>query len=351
MGVWFILARFLALAAIAAPAALPKKNAFEALDRYLFSPTSHTDGVVVWKGNQILLERYAHGYGEKSPHLVWSVTKSVSNALIGMAVLDGKMRLTDSICLYFPDVKSEACEVTLDHLLRHASGFSWKESYEGGGSPTESSVLAMLYGEGRGDMGGFLAHHPLEAKPGTLWKYSSGGVNLALSALQKTLGAKAFDEFPWRRLFDPLKMERVTFERDGKGVFVGSSYLYITPRDLVKFGQLFLQDGVWEGKRLLPKNWVKDSLTPTEALKNEPPPGAKRQSAGASWWLNIPVPEGKVDAGWPGSPRDTFAASGHWGQVLFVVPSKGVIAVRVGDDRGDTFSESTFLQHVLEAIP
>lgn len=350
--------RLLTAAALAAPAVRPAKPPFESLEHYLFPSAekaqggAHTDGVVILREGRVVYERYGNGYNAETPHLVWSVSKSFSNALLGIAVLDGKIRTEDSLCQYFPELNGgDHCAITLNHLLRHTSGLKWVETYEGSGSPAESSVLSMLYGEGRVDMGGFTARHPLEAKPGVLWKYSSGGTNLALGALQRALGEKTFSTYPWKRLFEPLGMKHVTFERDGRGVFIGSSYLYAPPLELAKFGQLFLQDGVWEGKRILPKGWVKYSTTPTDALKNAPPAGVKRSSAGASWWLNIAVPEGKVPAGWPSAPEDTYVASGHWGQAIVVIPSKKLVAVRVGDDRGATFTEDAFIARVLEGIP
>lgn len=328
---------------------------FDALEQYLFPPQAagkagvRTDGLVVWRDGRVLYERYANGYGADNSHLTWSASKSFANALVGLAVGDGKVKIDDSICKYLTELKgTPRCGVTLDHLLRHTSGLKWSETYEEGESPSESSVLSMLYGVGHRDMGRFAAAHEVEFAPGTRWKYSSGGTNIAMAVLQKALGEKEFEQYPWKRLFGPLGMKSVTWERDGQGVFIGSSYLYAPPRELVKFGQLFLQDGVWEGKRLLPEGWVKYSVTPTAALKNPQQPAKEKASVGASWWLNVAIPEGGIEAPFPKAPSDTFFADGHWGQSIIVVPSKRLVVVRVADDRDGKFSAARYVELLNE---
>jgi CubicO group peptidase (beta-lactamase class C family) len=349
----FTLLILLALGSTALASPWRKGNPkLDALTAYLFPAQGNgktgvrTDGLVVWHKGQIELEQYANGYTAEMRHLAFSVSKSFSNAVVGAAVLAGKLRVEDSICKYFPERQGTAyCDVTIDHLLRHSSGLGWSETYEKDGSPTQSSVLAMLYGKGHLDMAGFALGHPIAYPAGTWWSYSSGGTNIVMAAVQRALGEKDYADFPWKALFEPMGMKSVVWEKDAKGVFVGSSYLYATPRDMVKLGQLFLTDGEWEGKRLLPAGWVSDSLRPSPALKN---PGDHKSSAGSSWWLNRPVPEGGVPAPWPKAPEDTFAALGHWGQTIFVVPSLSLIAVRVGDDRDESFDLAKYTELLVE---
>jgi CubicO group peptidase (beta-lactamase class C family) len=159
---------------------------------------------------------------------------------------------------------------------------------------------------------------------------------LLMAALRDVVGEERYADWPWTALFDVIGMASATFERDGAGTFVGSSYLYATPRDLAKLGFLYLQDGHWQDRQLLPEAWA--------AGAGEPGPAP---FYGRHWWTN------RGDAGerpWPDAPADTMAGSGHWGQKLFVVPSRDLVVVRTGDDRDHSFHTDTFLRLALEAF-
>ncbi|MEQ1500923.1 MAG: serine hydrolase [Myxococcota bacterium] len=292
-----------------------------------------TDGLVVVHRGALVYERYAAGWTGLRRHLAWSATKSVTNALTGIAVRDGLLSVDASICTAgFSAAIAPSCAVTVDDLLTFSSGWDWHETYEGA-SPTSSSVLAMLYGEGRGDMAAFVTGHPLRAEPGATWMYSSGDT-VVLSAVVGHALAPAFgDRWPWVVLFDPLGMDPV-LERDGVGTYVGSSYLWATPRDLARFGLLLLRDGCWDGQRLLPEGWVAWSTTPSDAMRGVTIGRDPGDVQGRQFWLNRPVPEaGQVDLPWPSVPEGAFAARGHWGQSVTVIPSLDLVVVRTADDR------------------
>ena len=202
-----------------------------------------TDSVIIIKEGHIVGEKYARGYTEKMPHLSWSVAKAFVNTLMGIAEKDGLLKKEDSASKYFPvlDTK-EKKEITLAHLLTMSSGLDWNEGYEA--SPLNSSVIQMLYTLGRKDMATYTAERPLKYKPGTYLYYSSGDSNLLLGALKNILKEK-YDSYPEEKLFKKIGMKNVTFEKDKSGNFVGSSYVYATPRDYAKFGYLYLNGGVW----------------------------------------------------------------------------------------------------------
>jgi CubicO group peptidase (beta-lactamase class C family) len=157
-------------------AAAMRPDAIAALDAYLFDPSLdrgdrdrrgvRTDGVVIVHRGAVVYERYGGGYDRDTRHLAWSATKTFTNALVGVAVREGLVSLDDSVCEHLTAPDEAACVVTVQHLLEFASGFDWRETYEGV-SPTASSVLAMLYGEGHADMASFVLGHPLRDPPGT----------------------------------------------------------------------------------------------------------------------------------------------------------------------------------------
>jgi len=319
------------------------------LEKYAFARTGNdkdrkgirTDGLVIIKNGMLVYEKYARGYTQKMPHLSWSVSKSFTNALFGIAIRKGLFKLDDPAHKYYPLLnKPHHSKITLKQLLQMASGLFWNEGYEA--SPLHSSVLKMLYTAGRGNMAKFAAQQPVQYTPGTHWYYSSGTTNLLMGILQRTVTPKKYEGFIWRELFDRIGMQNVTWEQDNSKNFVGSSYLHASPRQLAKFGFLYLNDGIWEGKRVLPEGWVKFSMTAS--------PANPKGTYGAQWWLNAGRPKEGIKPRWPDAPAETFCASGHWGQYILVVPSKDLVIVRTGDDRDGSFKRNTLLKLTLASI-
>jgi len=193
----------------------------------------------------------------------WSVAKSVTHALAGLLVLDGKLDIHAPADV--PEWRSPGDPrgaITLDQLLRMSSGLKFTEVYVSGGP---SDVIEMLFGAGQADTAAFAASFPLAHAPDSFYSYSSGTTNIVSRCLARALDAsgEAFEVFMRARLFDPLGMTSATPRLDEAGTFIGSSFLFATARDFARFGQLYLQDGVWAGRRLLPEGWVQYARTPT----------------------------------------------------------------------------------------
>lgn len=337
-----------------AAASAPPAEAVAALEAWLFPPDLdwddpkksgiRTDGVVIIHKGALLYERYAHGYDAASPHLTWSVSKTFTSTLAGIAVQQGRLDVGASVCTLLANAPQHACLITVADLLAFSSGLDWKETYEND-PPTASSVLAMLYGQGQGDMARFVLGHPLRDRPGETFMYSSGDSNVVSAIVGAALAPVHGERFPWTVLFDPLGMKNVTFERDGAGTYVGSSFLYATPRDMARLGQLWLDDGCWAGTRLLPPGWVAWSTEVTPGVRAKPLDFVVGDTIqGRHVWLNEALPEhGSPERPWPSAPADTFAALGHWKQTIFVIPSLDLVLVRTGDDRDGTWSHDRFL--------
>jgi CubicO group peptidase (beta-lactamase class C family) len=240
--------------------------------------------------------------------------------------------------------------VTVQNLLEFASGFDWHETYEGA-SPRSSSVLAMLYGEGQADMARFVTGHPLRDPPGTSYMYSSGDSNVLAAIAGKVLSPRYGDRYPWEVLLDPIGMRSAVWERDAAGTYVGSSYLWATPRDLARFGWLLRADGCWNGERILPERWVADSTQVSDAIRNKALAREPGDVQGRQFWLNQRVVEAGQDTlPWPQAPEDAFAALGHWKQSIVVIPSEDIVVVRTGDDRDGTFSLDSLLGAALRLV-
>lgn len=278
------------------------------------TPTlGETHATLIVRGGRIVHERYGDGFGPEKTYPSWSKAKSITHALTGLLVADGKVDVhapADAPEWSAPGDPRGA--ITLDQLLRMSSGLKWLEEY----LPDQpSDVIAMLFGEGKADVAAFAASFPLAHPPGGFFYYSSGTTNIVSRALARALGAYGpdFEAFMRTRLFEPLGMRSPIPKFDDAGTFIGSSFCFCTARDFARFGLLYLRDGVWEGRRLLPDGWVDYARTPTW----QQPGGEADGRYGAHWWLDI--------AG-PGS----FSANGYDGQYTVLVPDRDLVIVRHG---------------------
>lgn len=304
-----------------------------------------TDALLVIRDGQLVYERYAGVTNVQTPHLTWSVSKSVMASVLGVAIAEGHFQLSDPVAKFYPPFNAHP-DIQLKDLLHWASGLDWQEDYEY--APLNSSVVAMLYTRGRGDMAQFTAAHRVASAPGRSYRYSSGDSNVLSASLKSMVGDKAYPDYPWTALFDPLGIRSAVWETDASGSFVGSSYAYMTARDLARVGLLMQRGGRWQDKQLLPKTWVDFNLTPFAHNRSD----KVNEVPGAQWWLNR-LPAGETDLAtrpWPSAPVDAFAALGHWGQALYVIPSANLVIVRYADDRDGSYSHDQLLKRALAAF-
>ncbi len=296
-----------------------------------------TRAIVVVQDGQIVAERYAPGFGETTRFSGWSMTKSVLSALVGVLVGEGRLSLRDAELMPAWRRPDPRAAIALEDLLRMRSGLRFSEDY----ANLTSDVIEMLFNQD--DAAAYAASRPLIAPPGTEWSYSSGTTNILSAIVRRTVGEKDYPSWPRRALFAPLRMTSALMEPDASGTFVASSFMLATARDWARFGQLYLQDGVWNGQRLLPEGWVSFSTTPTP----ESPDGIY----GAHWWLGL-KPE--LGGGTPAAarlPRDAFFAVGHEAQVLTVIPSRRLVVVRLGLSISiDAWNHAAFLSELLEVL-
>lgn len=230
---------------------------WQAVDAYAFPPRTapdrsgiRTDALLIIRDGRILHERYTAPTTAATAHLTWSVSKSVLATLMGVAQGEGRFQLEDPVTRFYPAMRGHP-GIRMADLLHWASGLDWQEDYEY--APLKSSVVAMLYTRGREDMAAYTAARGASASPGQRYLYSSGDSNLLAAALRGMLDAGQYPDYPWRALFTPLGIDSAVWERDRAGTYVGSSYLYLSARDLARIGLLMQRDGRWQGRQLLPK--------------------------------------------------------------------------------------------------
>ncbi len=310
--------------AIAAPRELRKPFADAFLGTY--GEGSRTTAVFVSRDGETLGERYVEGFDPATPQRTWSVAKSLAATVVGAAVQRGASEVANSAGLGFERGEPRA-DITIDHALRMASG-----RY----SDTPGNRTDPLYWGGASVLETAL-EWPLVYRPGTVFRYAN---NDTLAAVQAVAGT--FKEDPPASLFAKLGMTHTVAEIDWRGQYIMSSQAWTTARDLAKLGQLYLNDGVWNGERILPEGWRGYVSDPSG-----PQPEGTDWGYGAGWWT-FRRPEGNA---FEGIPDDAFAARGNRGQYVVVVPSRDVVIVRRGEDMvGTRFDIAAFTRDVLAAL-
>jgi CubicO group peptidase (beta-lactamase class C family) len=288
-----------------------------------------TRAVVIIQRGKLVSERYMPGYGSDTPLLSWSMAKSITHAMVGIAVRRGLVDIDKPMGNPHWPAGDARAQIPWRNWLNMIDGQDYHEI--GVTDQTRSDAAKMLYGPGRLDVAGYAASLPLIHPPATHWNYNSAGVNLIADALARVFapGATGADRrsrmnaVMKAELFAPIGMTSAQPEFDATGNFIGSALVYATARDWARFGLLYLRDGMWQGQRILPEHWVDFARTKT--------PVDDCDTYGAGFWITPPTGRGKPGrALTPDGPRDLFVAQGHEGQLVVIVPSKDLVVVRLG---------------------
>lgn len=274
--------------------------------------------VVVVHNGRIVAERYGDGFSADTPLLGWSMSKTVNAAIVGTVIGEQRLEL-DRVDLFEEWEGDGRSGISVADLMAMSSGLEFNEDY---GDVTD--VTRMLYFEN--NMPAFATEKPILHSAGGHFSYSSGTA-VILSRLWQNQFDFEDDALAWPRaaLFAPLGMDSAVMETDSGNTFVGSSYVYATARDWARFGQFLLQDGVWNGRRILPEGFV--------GWMREEAPASNGEYGRGQLWLHGPqagTPDGEdPDAGFD-LPDDAFWLLGHDGQSTTVIPSRNLVVVRMG---------------------
>lgn len=310
------------------------------------APHRWTKAVVIVHAGHVLAERYAPGFGVDTPIAGWSATKSVSNALLGILVQQGRLKMHEPAPIAaWASGSDPRHAITPDHLLRMTSGLDIGQSLTSGPLSMFDPSGQMLFVEP--DMAAFAERAPVNAAPGDKWNYTDANFLLLSRIVRDQAGgdAASVQAFMHRELFDRLGMEHVTMELDAAGTPIGSSHMLASARDWARLGLLYLDDGIVGGVRVLPPGWVDYSATQTR--------GSERVGYGAGFWTNRgqgAAVKWRVDNG---MPADSFMALGNFGQYVVIIPSKRLVIVRLGYShlpRGDMPMMARLVADVVAAV-
>ena len=302
------------------------------------SPEQVTLSLLVVKGGQIIHERYAPGVDVTTRTRTWSTAKSIAVTLIGMMVDQDRMALDEPLGFEFlPEVASPESDprsaITLRNVLNMSSGL-----YTVDNAGLEYAIgSGMSYWAGGSSVQG-MRNRGLIREPGTYWDYENYDTLLAVYAMKRALGdQETYLEFPRRALLDRIGMRNTLLSVDRFGDFILSSQVYTNARDLARFGLLYLQSGMWNGERLLSKEWIDFVRIPAPATAE------RGNFYGGQWWL---VPDDRKDV-----PKSAYSTAGNRGQYVIVVPTHDLVIVRRGlDYRRQGFNRWDLTREVLKAV-
>jgi CubicO group peptidase (beta-lactamase class C family) len=292
----------------------------EAIDEQIL----RIDSVLVVHNGYIVTEKYYPPYEQDTMHGLQSVTKSVVSALIGIAIHAGYINSVDDAVLdFYPGRTFENDDalkrsITLEHLLTMSSGLAWD---------WDEMVSSR-------DWVGYTLDQPMVAEPGREFYYSSGNAHVLSAIIQEASGMNTRD-FAQLYLFDPLGISDVRWKTDLDGIPKGGWGMGMKPRDMAKLGYLYLNGGVWDGRQIIPAEWIKAS---TERHIQVPEPLEPWDLyMGYLWWLHEDGP---------------YAAHGTRGQFIYVVPESDLVVVFTADITDAKFAQPQLLirDYIIPAV-
>lgn len=286
--------------------------------------------ILVIRNGDIVLERYYDSYTWDQKHILNSCTKSFVSALVGIAIDKGYIKDEKSNVLgFFPEYRTNNSDplkeqIEIRHLLTMTSGIDWPQY-----GPNN---ISDRMGESQ-DWVKFILDRPMAAQPGSQANYSNGDSHLLSAIIQKVTGQTALD-FGWKSLFQPLSISEIEWEYDPQGIAIGSATINLTPRDMAKLGYLYLNDGLWEGERIVSADWVHQSLQSHTQIRIS----AGLAGYGYYWWIY--------------TQRGMYEAWGGAGQRIAVFPKLGIVTVMtsdISDDAPVTSFSSEIYRYIVEA--
>lgn len=320
------------------PASLPEGVDYEALDTIIegafdapgAEPFKKSLGVAVVYDNVLIGEKYLEGYDAYTKFHCWSMTKSLTGAMAGALVKEGRMDITSVTGI--PEwANDDRKKITIEHILHMSSGLDWVENYF---IISEATVMLMR----KDDMFSYVTSCELAHEPGSYWNYSSGDANLLSGLLRSAIGNEdEYHGYAYSRIFHRIGMLNTMVETDASGLFVASSYSYGTVRDWARFGILCLNNGIFAGDTVLTPQWVEFIHTPAPASDGY---------YGATFWLKEASPENELKD----VPDDVYFTDGFLGQRVYIIPSKRLVVVRMGYGQKH-FSMNDLLRDIIATLP
>lgn len=289
--------------------------------------------VLILRNGCLVYEKYYQGMDANSDNQIYSVTKSVMSALTGIAI---KETLLESVDQKIADILPEYFE-QIDDQRKKSIDIKDVLTMTGGLETIDTNYPQYFTSN---DWLAYTIRKPMDSDPGTKFSYNTG-LTQSLSAILDKTSKMSTLEFAEKYLFEPLNIDVKSWRQDGKGYYGGGAGLYLTPRDMAKLGYLYLKNGMWNGKQIVPSEWVKESTKKQISVSED-------TDYGYLFW--IWDSKAKIN----NKTYYTYAATGSGGQYIFVVPDLDLVTVitandnSVSKDRSDT--STIFWDYVIPAM-
>lgn len=316
------------------------KKLDKAVEKYLKSMEEEKQdmhSIMILKDGTVVYEKWMSTGNELEPHVLNSVSKTFTSCAVGLAISEGLMNLDDKVISYFPDklpenVSENLASMTVRNLLTMNTGHEKDPSkLRDKEQDWEKAFLAT----------------PVPRKPGTIFCYNSLATYMLSAIVQKVTGEKIAD-YLYPRLFRPLGINNVNWLESPTGVNAGGWGLYLKTEDLAKLGQLLLQNGVWEGKQILPAEWVREmsskqvdcvpagsNTDKLPELRKDPVKQDWVQGYGYQMWR---------------CRHNAFRADGAYGQYIIVIPDRNVVIVTTANAKDMRVEINKMWKHLLPAL-
>jgi len=310
-----------------------------------FEPTAGMTAafVVTWRG-RLIAERYGEGITAHTPLESWSMGKSVTATLMGILVKQGAYGLWQPAPIpEWQDAGDPRARIRIADILHMSSGLRIKAPQDPDYDPSGTYPDHLYLYTGSVDSFHYAATRPLQWPPNTVGRYHNTDpvlINYLIRLAVQKRGEEYFS-FPQRALFDKIGIRTMVLETDPFGNFLTQGYELASARDWARLGNLYLQDGVWNGERILPEGYVKFVSTLAPAWEAD-----KRPIYGGFFWIN-------GDGRYP-VPKEAFYMAGAGGQTALIIPSHDLVVVRLGHYKGSGAGDKSFKQALallMEAVP
>jgi CubicO group peptidase (beta-lactamase class C family) len=288
------------------------------------------DSIIIARHGYIVLEEYPSGWNPDALHILHSVTKSFTSALIGIAIQKEFINnVNQKVVDFFPDrsianLTTFKQDMTIEHLLTMTTGFEWNE-WEYPYTDSRNGLIRAIYS---GDFVQHMLDLPMAYAPGSVWTYCTGASHL-LSAIIEEVTNQTTLAFAQENLFDPLGIKDVSWRFDSQRIYYGGSALSLKSRDMAKFGLLYLNNGTWDGQQIIPTDWVLNSTSTIYHQFSD-----EHNGYGYQWWT------------WP-SLGGGYYAAGLYQQKIIVVPEHDLVVVFTADIRKGADPEPAILHHFI----
>jgi len=291
------------------------------------------DGLVIIRHGTLVWETYHNPrYNATSTHLVYSVTKSFTSCLIGIALDKGYINnISQKMLAFFPDrtirnLDERKQRITIENLLMMRSGMRWDETSAPFTDP-RNDIYHILYEDGLQ----WCLDLEMDSEPGARWRYNTGASHILSGIITASTGVSTL-RFAEENLFKPLGITRYKWPTDAGGTVIGGFDLELAPRDMAKFGYLYLHNGSWEGRQIVSEAWVKKS---TSTLSNPSTLGY-----GYQWWT---MPSENI-----------YCARGLYNQMIYVLPDQDVVVAVTANMRTggiDSMINDYVIASINEYVP